>query len=158
VIRQQNCSRRPLLVCRPLSHNDVASTGGLITGAIHDQDHNEAFRSRSCTHCILACRATVAENVVAWVSSTGSNSNPCTAALPCATFFQAINSIGAGLNGQVNCLNSFGTAEPDLEFGNSVTIDCAGVYETSQPNEGAFIPVGTGHLDRRGEGFAHIAR
>ena len=99
-----------------------------------------------------------AANIVAWISSTGSDSNPCTAALPCATFFQAINSIGAGLNGQVNCLNSFGTAEPDLEFGNSVTIDCAGVYETSQPNEGAFIPVGTGHLDRRGEGFAHIAR
>ena len=87
-----------------------------------------------------------AANIVAWISSTGSDSNPCTAALPCATFFQAINSIGAGLNGQVNCLNSFGTAESNLFFSVSVTVDCAGVYEASTPNTGAFVSDGTNQV------------
>jgi hypothetical protein len=87
-----------------------------------------------------------AANIVTWISSTGSDSNPCTAALPCATFFQAINSIGAGLNGQVNCLNSFGTAESNLFFSVSVTVDCAGVYEASTPNTGAFVSDGTNQV------------
>jgi hypothetical protein len=87
-----------------------------------------------------------AANIVAWISSTGSDSNPCTAALPCATFFQAINSIGAGLNGQVNCLPSVGTAGSNLFFSVSVTIDCAGVYEASTPNEGALVPGGTNQV------------
>jgi hypothetical protein len=87
-----------------------------------------------------------AANVVAWVSSTGSDGNPCTAALPCSTFFEAINSIGAGLNGQISCFNSFGQAAPDLFFSVSVTIDCAGIYETSQSNEGALVPSGTNQV------------
>jgi hypothetical protein len=42
-----------------LSHNDVASTGGNITGAGHDPDHSEDFRRYSCSHRILACCAAV---------------------------------------------------------------------------------------------------
>jgi hypothetical protein len=87
-----------------------------------------------------------AANVVTWISSTGSDANPCTAALPCATFFQAITEIGAGLNGQINCLNSPGINGTSIAFSDSVTIDCAGVFETNAPNAGALNPVGTNQV------------
>jgi Right handed beta helix region len=41
---------------------------------------------------------------VVWISSTGKDTNPCTAALPCASFFIAFSA--AANNGQVSCLNA----------------------------------------------------
>jgi len=87
-----------------------------------------------------------AANIVTYVSSSGSDSNPCTGALPCASFLQAANSIGAGLNGQINCINSPDINGTSLQFSASVTIDCAGVYETSLPNGGALSATGTNQV------------
>jgi hypothetical protein len=72
-----------------------------------------------------------AASLVAFVSSTGSDANPCTAALPCATLAEALSAVASG--GQINCLNppngivanSFSNI-----FGNvAVTIDCPGVID-----------------------------
>jgi hypothetical protein len=70
-----------------------------------------------------------------WVSSTGNDANSCTATQPCATLFGAANHVDSG--GQINCIDSpsftftnFGKADP-------LTIDCAGVYQTTSPNVGA---------------------
>jgi hypothetical protein len=41
---------------------------------------------------------------VAYVSSTGNDANPCTAAQPCASFSAAIGSLENG--GQINCINA----------------------------------------------------
>jgi Right handed beta helix region len=70
-----------------------------------------------------------------WVSSTGSDANPCTAALPCATLYGAASNTDR--DGQINCINS-----PSFTFSNfgetaPVTIDCAGMYQTTYPNVGA---------------------
>lgn len=78
---------------------------------------------------------------VAYVSSTGNNANPCTAALPCQDFSQAAAALTPVLDGQVSCLNSpgpsttgFGLNASSISF----TIDCAGVYVVTFPNFGAF--------------------
>jgi hypothetical protein len=73
---------------------------------------------------------------VIWISSTGSDSNPCTAALPCATFNTASGGLTAG--GQISCLDSPGPIGSSLEVTTSLTIDCAGVYVVNFPNLGAF--------------------
>jgi Right handed beta helix region len=70
-----------------------------------------------------------------WVSATGSDANACTAALPCATLYGAANHVDSG--GQINCIDS-----PSFTFTNfgelaPLTIDCAGVYQTTSPNVGA---------------------
>ena len=63
-----------------------------------------------------------------YVSSTGSDGNPCTATQPCATIFQAVVSLSIlGDNGQVSCLNSPSVVEGYSILGGSFTIDCAGV-------------------------------
>jgi hypothetical protein len=76
-----------------------------------------------------------AANVV-WISSTGDDANPCTAALPCATFNTASGGLTPG--GQISCLDSPGPTEPTFEVITSMTIDCAGVYVVNFPNLGAF--------------------
>jgi hypothetical protein len=73
---------------------------------------------------------------VIWISSTGSDSNPCTAALPCATFNTASGGLTAG--GQISCLDFPGPIGASLEVTTSLTIDCAGVYVVNFPNLGAF--------------------
>jgi hypothetical protein len=74
--------------------------------------------------------------LVVWISSTGSDTNPCTAALPCATFTTAVGGLPQGA--QVSCLNSPGPTQPSTEIISNLTIDCAGVYVVSFPNSGAF--------------------
>src|SRR5580698_5416693 len=62
---------------------------------------------------------------VVWISSTGKDTNPCTAALPCASFFIAFSA--AANNGQVSCLNAPSDQGNDiyaLPF--TITIDCPG--------------------------------
>jgi hypothetical protein len=63
---------------------------------------------------------------VTFISSTGSDSNPCTAAQPCATLFAALTNVDAG--GQVSCLDPTGWTFSGIGLGKPVTIDCAGVY------------------------------
>ena len=82
---------------------------------------------------LVAPTFAAAGSLVTFVSSTGSDSNPCTAALPCGTLAQAI---GAGTSGgQVNCLNpTYGVVANDFNeifLTYAVTIDCPGVIETS---------------------------
>jgi hypothetical protein len=81
---------------------------------------------------------------VTYVSSTGNDSNPCTAALPCLTLFHASKQTAAG--GQISCLDS--PATPDFQFGLSVslTIDCAGVYEAGVAGLAAFRVEGTNQV------------
>jgi Right handed beta helix region len=84
---------------------------------------------------------------VVWISSTGSDSNPpCTAALPCQSFVQALGYLESG--GQLNCLDSPGVSEPDVSTTVSVTIDCAGVYEPASDGAGvgAFSLSGTNQV------------
>jgi hypothetical protein len=75
---------------------------------------------------------------VVWISSIGSDSDPCTAALPCATAEVAVSHVNQG-GGQINCINSPGfiDAEPMSEFGVSLTLDCAGLWRTNTPNSAA---------------------
>jgi hypothetical protein len=71
---------------------------------------------------------------VIYISSTGNDANPCTAALPCST----IDGSGQLDNGgQINCLNSPGMILSNFQTFNSFTLDCAGVYETSAAGAGA---------------------
>jgi hypothetical protein len=77
---------------------------------------------------------------VVWISSTGSDSNPCTAAQPCKTFQSALGASGTG--SQISCLNSPGPVTGGFESDSSWTIDCAGVYEPTTHNSGAIILTG----------------
>jgi hypothetical protein len=74
---------------------------------------------------------------VGYVSGTGSDANPCTAAQPCSTFFGPLARVDTG--GQISCLNSPAPSESTISTAVSVTIDCAGVYEPSSPNLGGFV-------------------
>jgi Right handed beta helix region len=78
---------------------------------------------------------------VVWVSSAGSDANPCTAAQPCASFLIAGEHRDNG--GQTNCIDSPGVSETNLGDSGSFSIDCAGTYETSSPNVGAIFLIGT---------------
>src|SRR6202035_2008301 len=74
-----------------------------------------------------------AVSLLTFAASTGNDSNPCTAALPCESLAQALSQMGSG--GQVNCLNPpYGVAQSEsteffLSF--ALTIDCPGVVETA---------------------------
>jgi len=70
-----------------------------------------------------------------WVSSTGVDTDPCTAAQPCATFITAIEKLGGNVGGQINCLNSPQSVEPGFGLVDTIplTIDCAGVLEPNVP-------------------------
>jgi hypothetical protein len=81
---------------------------------------------------------------VVWISSTGGDSNPCTAALPCNLFVEAIEHVDSG--GQINCLNSPGPSNNGFQFSTSLTIDCAGVSSVILPNFGSFKLVGTNQV------------
>ena len=59
-----------------------------------------------------------------WVSSTGSDSNTCSQASPCATFSGAHGKTNAG--GEINCLNS-GSYGGGLIINKSISIICEGV-------------------------------
>jgi len=84
---------------------------------------------------LVAPTFAAAGSLVTFVSNTGSDNNPCSAALPCATILVAVSATTSG--GQVNCLNSpYGNIEnvfTVLFLNYSVTIDCPGVVENG-PN------------------------
>src|SRR5580704_6499373 len=82
---------------------------------------------------LVAPTFAAAGSLVTFASSTGSDSNPCTAMLPCGTLAAAL---GAGTSGgQVNCLNpTYGVVATDFNeifITYAVTIDCPGVIETA---------------------------
>jgi len=71
-----------------------------------------------------------------FVASRGVDTNPCTAALPCATISQALATIASG--GQITCLDATGSPLGLTDFSvasSSVTIDCPG---TIVPVAGSF--------------------
>jgi Right handed beta helix region len=82
---------------------------------------------------------------VTYVSSTGDDANPCTAAQPCKSFIFALDA-GLASGGQISCLNS--PAPPDEQIGlaASLTIDCAGVYDATIGNQAAFRLHGTNQV------------
>jgi hypothetical protein len=68
---------------------------------------------------------------VVYLSSTGNDAGPCTAAAPCATIASSLGELSGG--GQISCINSPGAISlPIVEVGNSLTIDCVGVWETNE--------------------------
>ena len=83
-----------------------------------------------------------ASPTITYVSSTGVDTNPCSATQPCATLFEALFNLfnGNGSDtGQVNCLNPpAGIVELAVEFDVrlDVTIDCHAVLETSSVGVG----------------------
>ena len=76
-----------------------------------------------------------------YVSGTGSNANPCTRDLPCATFPVALAATNA--NGEIICIDAPDYPVPTT-ISKSVTIDCTGVAATL-PNSGV-IPAITINL------------
>ena len=67
-----------------------------------------------------AVPAARAQTTQVWVSGSGSDANPCTRALPCATFAAALSQVSAG--GEIDCLDAadFGAAT----ITKAVTINC----------------------------------
>jgi hypothetical protein len=61
-----------------------------------------------------------AQNTQSWVASTGSDSNACTRAAPCANFTRALNVTNAG--GTISCVDRLGSGS--VTIGKSITIDC----------------------------------
>jgi hypothetical protein len=80
---------------------------------------------------------------VAYVSSTGSDANSCTAAQPCATISAALNQVDSG--GQITCLDPAGVTEGLITVNVSVTIDCSGALLQSGGFNG-FIFQGTNQV------------
>jgi hypothetical protein len=83
---------------------------------------------------ILAGPLAFAQNTRSWVASTGSDSNPCTRAQPCATFQGALGKTSA--NGEIDVVDAgdYGS----LTIGTGVTIDGGGMGRISQTPE-AFV-------------------
>ena len=80
----------------------------------------------------------------AFVSSGGSDSNPCTVALPCRNFQQAVNTVATG--GEVVALDSAGYGT--VVINKAVTIDATGVYAgVAVPASGTGITVSAGATD-----------
>jgi hypothetical protein len=89
--------------------------------------------------------------LIVYVSSTGSDSNPCTAAQPCATLTEALVIISN--SGQINCVNTpVGMVDNDSfeSFGSgvAVTIDCPGVLEASDGGEPLLLFEGANQVVR----------
>ncbi|MBV8565160.1 MAG: hypothetical protein JO163_07275 [Methylobacteriaceae bacterium] len=85
-----------------------------------------------------------AQNDLSWVSSTGSNSNPCTRAMPCASLDVAVTKTNPG--GEISCADEgdFGSGA-ETEITKSITIDCEGVhgrYFVDAINIGFFVNAG----------------
>jgi hypothetical protein len=83
-----------------------------------------------------------------WISSTGSDSNSCTALQPCTDFGTAILALSDPGVGQISCLNSPAPVEGGLLLSGplSLTIDCAGLLSVASPNDGAFQFTGTNQV------------
>jgi hypothetical protein len=93
-------------------HHRLAAAFGLIAGAL-----------------LIAIPA-AAQNTQSWVASTGSDSNACTRAAPCATFTRAHAQTNAG--GRIGCVDRVTQTTP-LDITKSITIDCepGGVLRSS---------------------------
>ena len=79
---------------------------------------------------ISAPRAQAGADVV-YISSTGIDSNPCTATQPCATIFVALNAMNAG--GEVLCADSPGIVSSGFVSYSSFTLDCPGAFSPNAP-------------------------
>jgi hypothetical protein len=79
-----------------------------------------------------------------WISSTGSDSNPCTAAQPCAGIEQALGTLDNG--GQVSCVDSPAFNKYNWNTNSSFTIDCVGTYSTISANVGGLVLLGTNQV------------
>src|SRR5215207_6122369 len=77
---------------------------------------------------LLSPAPTHAQGFRTWVSSTGSDANPCTRASPCQTFAGALSN--TTINGQINCVDAgfFGGPATNVVINKSVTIDCHDVF------------------------------
>ena len=73
---------------------------------------------------------------MAFVASTGDDTNPCTRAQPCKTLVRAAFVVDA--LGEVNCLDSGPFEFGGFTFSKSTTIDCAGLHVIDLANFGAF--------------------
>jgi hypothetical protein len=75
---------------------------------------------------------------VVWISSTGSDANPCTAAQPCGSLSSAFEKLDFA-GGRVSCLNSPAAPTNSIDFGGTqtLTIDCAGAALASNANDAA---------------------
>ena len=73
----------------------------------------------------LAASPAGAQAARTWVSSSGSDLNPCTRRLPCLTFALALIRTIDG--GEINCVDPGGFG-PVLVITKSVTIDCGGMF------------------------------
>jgi hypothetical protein len=82
---------------------------------------------------LYAAPAHATSNSHSWVSSTGSDSFPCTSTGPCATFAHALSVTAPG--GELSCVGSgsFGV----FTIINPVTIDCTGTVATPNDDAGA---------------------
>jgi hypothetical protein len=88
--------------------------------------------------------APLSAQTVAWISSTGNNADPCTAAQPCGTFATAASLLSAG--GQISCLNSPGIIAGVQVLDISLTIDCAGVLEPFPSVNGGILLNGSNQV------------
>jgi hypothetical protein len=95
-----------------------------------------AFLFSVCLHAAAAS----ASPLVVYLSNTGLDTNPCTVAQPCATFFHGATNVAT--SGQVSCLDAFNSQENDTfspPF-TMFTIDCpGGVWGTTGINGGATL-------------------
>jgi hypothetical protein len=104
---------------------------------------------------------------IAYVSDTGNDNNPCTAALPCATIQVAADAATTQNLGIVRCINSPAFSSGGAKFaGNSANleVDCAGTYAVLAQNFGAlgltganaFLKIRNLTISGRGGGYPAI--
>jgi hypothetical protein len=87
------------------------------------------LRVQQALSCLFACAIPAyATSVTTFVSATGSDSNPCTQAKPCATFQGAINQTTAG--GEVDAMTP-GNYQ-SFVVNNSITIDGKGMASVNE--------------------------
>jgi hypothetical protein len=100
---------------------------------------------------LLSPAPTHAQGVRTWVSSTGSDANPCTRASPCQAFAGALPN--TTINGEINCVDAgfFGGTAFNLVINKSVTIDChdvfAGMSFCAAPMGGVVITIPVSQFD-----------
>lgn len=93
---------------------------------------------------IALCSAAQAQSVRTWVSTTGSDSNPCTRALPCRNFGAAVAAVAPG--GEVVVLDSGGYGPVTVD--KSVAIIAAGLHAAIAPTAGAAVTVNVTDTER----------
>ena len=83
---------------------------------------------------------------VAWISSAGNDSDPCTATQPCMSFQYAAVAVANAHGSQINCINSPGPTETGIGFSINLIIDCAGVFVVQASGFPAFMLTGSNQI------------